>query len=71
VKEKDIEELRRRGFDISQMPPQKPYQKSSFELDYSISLTGILILIAIILFIMMLLFIPQCIYYLSEIEHLF
>ena len=71
MKEKDIEELKRRGFDVTQMPPKKPYRKKSFEIDYSISLTGVLILIAIILFIIMLLFIPQCIYYLSEIEHLF
>jgi len=71
VKEKDIEELKRRGFDVTQMPPQKPYRKKSFEIDYSVSLTSLLILIAVILFIIMLLFIPQCIYYFTEIEYLF
>jgi len=69
LKENEIKELKERGFDTTDIKPRsKP--KRSFEIDFSVSLRGILIWIAIILFVMMLLFIPQCIYYLKLLEEL-
>lgn len=65
LKENEIKELKKRGFDTTDLKP-----KRSFEIDFSVSLRGILICIAIILFIIMLLFIPQCIYYMKVLEDL-
>ena len=69
LKKNDIKELKNRGFDINGSKP-KPKRKPtrSFEVDFSVSLRGIWIWIAIILFIIMLLFIPQCLYYMRLLE---
>ena len=68
---KDIKELKRRGFDATDITP-KQKQKRSYEIrpSFQMDVRGILIWIAIILFVTMLMLIPQCIYYLKALEQL-
>jgi hypothetical protein len=62
VKEEEMRELKRRGFNSTTME-QKPKRKLTTDLESTINAGGLLICIIILLFIIMLFFIPQAIYY--------
>lgn len=77
MKEEDIEELERRGFDSNTMEqkPRRKYRQSprsrdSNELRHLTDISTFVFLMLILLFIMMLLLIPQAIYYIKLLEEL-
>ncbi|MFX0076021.1 MAG: hypothetical protein ACFE96_11300 [Candidatus Hermodarchaeota archaeon] len=69
MKENDLKELKKRGFDPITME-QKPKPKLFSRKEASMDVSGLLIVIAILLFIILLLFIPQAIYYIKILETL-
>jgi hypothetical protein len=69
MKENNAEELKRRGFDSTNME-KKIRPKNHNKSDGSTNISGFVFLIVILLFIIMLLFIPQAIYYTKLLEDL-
>ncbi len=69
MKEEDIEELKRRGFNSTSME-QKPKHRYRRGLDHLTDISSFVFLMLILLFIILLLLIPQAIYYTKLLEDL-
>jgi hypothetical protein len=68
MKEDDIKELKRRGFNSN--IEQKPKRRYNRGLNHLTDISSFVFLMLILLFIVMLLLIPQAIYYLKLLEDL-